>query len=149
MSKFTKTLRAAWSDIDFNMHMRNSAYLDRAVDIRMMFFDEMAFPVAEFARRKIGPVIMKEELEYFREIRLLDEYQVSQEAAGSSEDGSRFRICNEFTRADGKLAARVVSTGGWLDLAGRKLIVPPDDLLAAMRSLTRTTNYEVLPSSKK
>jgi acyl-CoA thioester hydrolase len=135
--------------MDFNMHMRNTAYLDRAVDIRMMFFTDSGFAVTEFAERKIGPVIMRDEAEYFREIRLLDEFHGSLEAAGSSEDGSRFRLRNEFTRTDGQLAARITSTGGWLDLAARKLIAPPADLLAVMSRLSRTQDFEVLPSSRK
>ena len=149
MSRFTRTLRAGWSDIDFNMHMRNTAYLDKSVDVRMIFFAESGFSVTEFAHRKIGPVIMRDEVEYFREIRLLEEFHVSQEAAGGSDDGSRFRLRNEFTRLDGKVAARVTSTGGWLDLAGRNLIVPPDDLVAVMRRLSRTMDFEILPSSRK
>jgi len=149
MSKFTRTLRAGWTDVDFNMHMRNTAYLDRAVDIRMMFFAASGFAVTEFAERKIGPVVMKDEAEYFKEIRLLDEFHGSLESAGSSEDGSRFRLRNEFTRLDGQLAARITSAGGWLDLAARKLIVPPPDLLAVMRQLVRTQDFEILPSSRK
>ena len=58
-------------------------------------------------------------------------------------------IRNEFHRADGKLAARVTSTGGWLDLAGRKLFVPPPGLADALRGLDRTDDFEVLETSVK
>lgn len=61
----------------------------------------------------------------------------------------RFRLENEFFREDGSLAARVTSTGGWLDLAARKLVVPPPQLLAVMNSLPRSAPFEVLPSSLK
>jgi acyl-CoA thioester hydrolase len=149
MQKFSKILRAGWSDVDFNMHMRNTAYLDKAVDVRMMFFAETGFPVQEFMKRGIGPVMKSETLEYFRELRLLEEFEVSLEAAGSSEDGSRFRLRNDIVKLDGTLAARVTSTGGWLNLAARKLIAPPADLLAIMQKLARTADYEVLPPSRK
>jgi acyl-CoA thioester hydrolase len=43
----------------------------------------------------------------------------------------------------------VTSTGGWLDLTNRKLIVPPEALLAAMRSLAQTEDFQVLASSVK
>jgi len=149
MQKFSKILRAGWSDVDFNMHMRNTAYLDKAVDVRMMFFAETGFPVQEFMKRGIGPVMKTDTLEYFRELRLLEEFEVSLEAAGSSEDGSRFRLRNEIIKLDGTLAARVTSTGGWLNLAARKLIAPPEDLLAVMQKLARTAEFEVLPPSRK
>ena len=146
---FEKTLFAGWGDMDFNAHMRNTAFLDKSADIRMMFFAEHGFPMEEFVRRKVGPVIMKDEVEYFKEFRLLEPMRVTLAAAGLSEDGSRFLIRNEFWREDGKLAARVTSSGGWLDLSTRKLVVPPEALLAAMRSLSQTDDFQVLSSSIK
>lgn len=146
---FSKRLMAGWGDMDFNAHMRNTAYLDKSGDVRMMFFAENGFPAQEFARLRIGPVVMKDEVEYFKEVNLLEEIEGRLLSAGSSADGSRFRVRNEFYRLDGKVIARVTSTGGWLDLAARKLIVPPKTLFEAMQTLTRTEDFEVLPSSIK
>ena len=69
--------------------------------------------------------------------------------AGHSIDGSRFLLRHEIFRSDGKLAARVTSAGGWLDLAARKLIAPPPALLDAMNLLERTSDFVELPSSIK
>lgn len=146
---YSKRLMAGWGDMDFNAHMRNTAYLDKSADVRMMFFAENGFPAEEFARLRIGPVVMKDEIEYFKEVGLLEELDVVLMAAGLSPDGSRFRVRNEFYRLDGKLAARVTSTGGWLDLSARKLSVPPEKLLAALRALARSPDFEDLPSSLK
>lgn len=146
---YTKTLYAGWADMDFNAHMRNTAYLDKSADVRMMFFAENRFPAGEFARLRFGPVVMKDEVEYFREVALLQEIAVSLEVAGLSPDGSRFILRNDFSRADGKRCVRVTSTGGWLDLSARKLMAPPEGLLAALRSLTRTEDFRELPSSLK
>jgi acyl-CoA thioester hydrolase len=146
---FEKLLVAGWGDMDFNSHMRNTAFLDKSADVRMMFFSENGFPMEEFIRRKIGPVIMKDEIEYFKEIRLLEELRVTLAIAGLAEDGSRFLLRNEFWRADEKLAAKVTSAGGWLDLSIRKLVVPPEALLAALRSLPQTDDFQILSSSIK
>lgn len=146
---FEKTLFAGWGDMDFNAHMRNTAFLDKSADVRMMFFAEHGFPMEEFVRRKLGPVIMKDEVEYFKELGLLEPMRVTLASAGLSEDGSRFLIRNEFWREDGKLAARITSGGGWLDLSTRKLVSPPEALLAAMRSLSQTDDFQVLSSSIK
>jgi acyl-CoA thioester hydrolase len=146
---FEKRLVAGWADMDFNSHMRNTAFLDKSADARMMFFSENGFSVDEFIRRKIGPVIRKDELEYFKEIRLLEEFRVTLAIAGLAEDGSRFLMRNEFWRADETLAARVTSAGGWLDLAVRKLVAPPVGLLAALRSLPHTEDFQRLSSSIK
>lgn len=51
--------------MDCNAHMRNTAFLDKSADVRTIFFAENGFPMEEFVRRKLGPVVMKDELEYF------------------------------------------------------------------------------------
>jgi acyl-CoA thioester hydrolase len=142
--RFEKTLFAGWGDMDFNAHMRNTAYLDKSADVRMMFFAENGFPASEFARLGIGPVIIKDELEYFREINLLEDMTVALSIAGMSEDGRRFLVRNEFFRHDGKPAARVSSLGGWMDLSARRLVTPPPALLAALQALPRTDDYREL-----
>lgn len=149
METFIQTMRAGWGDMDFNAHMRNTAYLDKSADARMLYFAASGFPMAEFVKLRMGPVVMKDEIEYFKELNLLEEMQVSMEIAGLSEDGSRFVVVNAFTRLDGKLAAKVSSTIGWLDLAARKLRTPPDALLAALRALPRTADFSELASSLK
>jgi acyl-CoA thioester hydrolase len=148
-SMFEKTFVTGWGDMDFNGHMRNTSFLDRSADVRMMFFAEQRFSADEFVRLKIGPVIMKDEAEYFKEVRLLDVLRVTLVLAGLAADGSRFLMRNEFFRADGKLAARVTSAGGWLDLVARKLVAPPAPLLDSLRALRRTDDFEELPSSIK
>ena len=144
MEMFVRRLRAGWGDVDFNAHMRNTAYLDKSADVRMMFFSENGFSMAEFVRLRIGPVVMKDEIEYFKEVGLLEEVDVGLALAGLSDDGSRFRLRNEFLRTDGKLCARVTSLGGWLDLVARRLVSPPEKLLAVLKTLPRTEDFEVL-----
>ena len=146
---YTKTLYAGWADMDFNSHMRNTAYLDKTADVRQMFLNENGFPVEEFQRLRIGPVVRKDEVEYFAEVGLQQQITITYALAGHAEDGSRFLLRHEIFRPDGKLSARVTSAGGWLDLARRKLIAPPPALLAAMNSLERTNDFVVLPSSVK
>jgi acyl-CoA thioester hydrolase len=63
---YSRTLFASWADMDFNSHMKNTAFLDKSADVRMMFFAEHGFPMAEFVRLKLGPAIMKDEVEYRR-----------------------------------------------------------------------------------
>ena len=146
---YTKMLYAGWGDMDFNSHMKNTAYLDKAADVRQMFLIENGFPVEEFLRLRIGPVVMKDEVEYFKEVRLQQEITVTYALAGHALDGSRFLLRHEIFRSDGKLSARVTSAGGWLDLAERKLVAPPPTLLSVMNSLEKTGDFMVLPSSIK
>jgi acyl-CoA thioester hydrolase len=144
---YTKTLLASWADMDFNAHMRNTAFLDKSADVRMMYFSENGFPAGEFSRLRLGPVVMKDELEYRREVNLLQEINVTLAIAGHSDDGSRFVLRNEIFSADGTLCARVTSWGGWLDRTARKLVSPPEALYNAMKFLQRTSDFVVVPSS--
>ena len=146
---FERTLMAGWGDMDFNSHMRNTAFLDKSADVRMMFFAENGFGADEMHRLRVGPVIMKDEVEYFREVHLMDSVRVTLLRAGLAGDGSRFRVRNEFWRMDGTLAARVTSTGGWLDLNARKLVKPPEALRLALLTLEQTPDLQSLPSSIK
>lgn len=146
---FTRTFHVRWADLDFNAHMKNTAYLDLGPDVRMMFFAENGFPMKEFERLRIGPVILRDELDYYRELRLLESVTVDLALAGLSEDNKRFRIRNCFFREDGKMAARVTSTGGWLDLDARKLTAPPEALLQALLAMPRSEDFETLPSSQR
>lgn len=144
VTPFSKPFYGRWGDIDFNGHMKNTAYLDACGDVRMMYFSEHGFPMREFERRRIGPVILRDELTYFHEVRLLEPITVTLLASGLTDDGSRFRLVNEFFREGGRRVARVVSLGGWLDLDARRLVAPPDDLRHLLEALARTGDFERL-----
>jgi len=143
--RYAKEFLAGWGAMDFNGHMANTAYLDLAADVRMAFFAEHGFPPREFRRLALGPVIRKEELEYFREVGLHDTVTVTYALLAMSADGARFVIENEIWSAAGERAATVRSTGGWLDLRARKLVAPPAELLAAFARVPRSPGFAELP----
>jgi len=70
---YSKTLHAGWSDMDFNVHMKNTTCLDKTADVRQMLLAGNGFPVKEFLRLRIGPVVMKDEVEDFKEVRCCKE----------------------------------------------------------------------------
>ena len=132
--------------MDFNGHMANTAYLDLAADVRMAFFAEHGFPPGEFRRIAVGPVMRKDEVEYFREVGLHDTVIVTYAVLAMSVDGAQFVVENEIWSSGGELAARVRSTGGWLDLRARRLVAPPEQLLAAFARVPRAPGFVELPS---
>ena len=144
--QFSVTFRVGWAQTDANHHMRNTAFLDLCVDTRFIFFEQHGVPVAEFERPRVGPVVFRDEVDYFRELRLLDSVRMTLALGGLSEDRSRFRLRNELFAADGTLAARVTSTGAWFSLETRKLTAPPEAVAAALAALGRTDDFEVLGS---
>lgn len=143
--RYAKEFLAGWGMMDFNGHLANTAYLDLAADVRMAFFADHGFPPGEFRKLGLGPVVRKDEVEYFREVGLHDVVTITHAAAAMSPDGSRFILENEVWSAAGERAARVRSTGGWLDLRARKLVAPPPALLAALQLVPRTQEFVELP----
>jgi acyl-CoA thioester hydrolase len=142
--EFVIPFQPQWSDMDQNGHMRTTAYLGAAENSRMQYFASRGFSIAEFTKRGFGPVVQTDELRYRAELRLLEPAELSIRIAGLSPDGARFCLRNTFTHADGRVAATVTSTGGWLDLEQRRLIIPPDDLLDLLRALARTADFAEL-----
>lgn len=147
MPPFSRRFHVGWGDLDGNAHMANTAFLDHAADVRMAFFDAHGFGMPRFAQERLGPVIVRDELDYHKELRLLDEYTVDVEAAGLSPDGVRFRLHNTFRTGD-TMIARVTSEGLWFDLDKRRPRSPPTDLVAAMRGMSKSTDFAELVSRR-
>ncbi len=143
--RYARQFLAGWGTMDFNGHLANTAYLDLAADVRMAFFAEHGFPPSEFRRLALGPVIRKDELEYFREVGLHETVTVTYAALAMSADGARFVVENEIWSAGEERAATVRSTGGWLDLRARRLVVPPAALLKAFAQVPRGSGFVELP----
>jgi acyl-CoA thioester hydrolase len=144
MTAFVKRFEVRWSDLDMNRHMRNTAYSEYCIDVRISFLREQGFPVVEFGRRQIGPVIVREETRYMREIGAGETFEIDFRLAGFAPDGSRWRVQHEVRRGDGKRSALVRIDGVWLDLARRRPVPPPPELYEAFRTLERTDDFEEL-----
>ena len=139
--RYAHEFLAGWGTMDVNGHMANTAYLDLAADVRMAFFAEHGFSPAQFRALAIGPVMKKDEVEYFREIALFETVTVTYALLAMSPDGARFVIENEIWSASGEKAATVRSTGGWLDLRARKLTAPPPALLSVFQKVPRAPGF--------
>ena len=150
MTPFTLTLQVRWTDIDINWHMRNTAYSEYGTETRLQYLSSNGFPPSRFQEQGFGPVILREETKYLREVFLGERLSFSFLLAGHSEDGSHFELHHDVRRADGVLAAILRVEGGWMDIVRRKLQRPPEDLLAAMSEVSRTDDFRVLhPLVKK
>ncbi len=140
----TQRIRTRWGEIDSNGHMRNVAYLDISSNSRMEFFNANGYTLAEFFGAGIGPVVLRDEIEYRAEVRLAEELTITNELAAMNEDGSRFVFRNRFIKANGKVACKISSLVAFFDLASRKIVAPPDNLLKAILSLPRADDYAPL-----
>ena len=144
--RYARQFLAGWGTMDSNGHLANTAYLDLAADARVAFFADHGFPPTEFRRLAVGPVIRRDEVEYFREINLHDTVTVTFAMLALSLDGARFTLENEIWPAADRHAATVRSTGGWLDLRTRRLVAPPAALREALMQVPRSREFAELAS---
>jgi acyl-CoA thioester hydrolase len=149
MERYAKTFSVRWADCDVNGHLRNTAYSEYATDVRIAFLAERGFGFEEFRAAGFGPVILREEIDYLRELRMNEAVEVDFEHLGLSADGSRFRLQHAFTKANGKLAARIVLEGGWMDMRTRRLAPPPEALARAFAQAPRAGAYAALPERRR
>ena len=147
MDRYEKTFTVRWADCDANGHMRNTAYSEYAIEVRMDYLTEQGFGFDKFLETKIGPVLLREEIDYLRELRMGERVAVDFVALGLSPDGARFRMRHEFVRADGKPCGRITLDGGWMDLRTRRLAPPPEALQAVLRAAPRAETWEELPNA--
>lgn len=134
-----------WSDLDANRHVRNTVFSEFATHTRFRLLEAHGFDQARFAQLRFGPVMLREEIRYRRELAFGDEVVVNVLFAGLSEDGSQWRVQQEVARA-GKQAAVLTIDGAWIHLDSRKLVAPPPQLLQLLQGLPRAGSFEVLRS---
>jgi acyl-CoA thioester hydrolase len=129
--------------MDCNQHMRNSAYLGCAEQCRMEFLDAHGWPMSQFLRLQLGPVVLEDRLVYRRELGLLDGFRVELEVAAATDDWRRMRLRNRFVATPDERECGVLdSVVLWMDLATRRPVVPPHSLRAIWATLARTDDYE-------
>ena len=149
MDSYAKSFVVRWADCDANGHMRNTAYSEYAIDVRIAFLAEHGFGFDQFVASGFGPVLLREEIDYLRELKMNETVLVDFKQLGLSADGSRFRLQHDVTKESGKPAARIVLEGGWMDMRVRRLAPPPEALGRAWAQAPRAEGYAELPSRKK
>ncbi len=145
MDRYEKTFTVRWADCDANGHMRNTAYSEYATDVRVAYLAEHGFGFERFVETGIGPVLLREEIDYLREVRLGETITVDYTALGMSPDYGRLKLGHDFTKAGGEPCARIVVFGGWMDMRTRKLIPAPEPLARILATVPRAEGYEELP----
>jgi acyl-CoA thioester hydrolase len=149
VAAYSKTYEVRWSEVDANGHVRHSVYSELGAEVRIAWLQDGGFPWKRFEDLGLGPVLLREELEYRRELGLGERVLIDVQAVGLSPDGARWKLRHDLVKEDGELAGRVTVLGGWLDLATRRLVVPPEPLAEVVRAAARTPEFEELPPLKR
>jgi len=138
-----------WSDADANGHVRHTVYPELSVEVRLAWLAEGGWDWKRFERDRIGPVLLREEIDYRREVGLNGSVVIDLEAAGLSPDGGRWKIRHTVRKDDGEVAAAVLVLGGWIDLEARRLVVAPPGLLELLLAAPRASDFAELPPLRR
>jgi acyl-CoA thioester hydrolase len=140
--EYSRTYDIKWAEVDPNGHIRHTVYGDFAVDVRFRYLDEHGLSLIRL--HKIGPVLLRDEAHYLKEVVLGETITVDIKLAGASPDGGRWIFQHEVRKQNGKKAAVLRVEGGWLDLAARRLVAPPLEFAGILDDLERTEDFSEL-----
>lgn len=149
MEKFVNTIQIRWADIDSNRHLRHSVYYDYGATMRMMFLSASGLTTEKLEGLQLGPILFREEAIFRREIKLEDTIQLDVEIVKATADYARWSLRHNFTKADGTLAAILNIDGAWMDLAKRKLAVPPDFIQSIFNQFPKSKDFQIVTRDHK
>lgn len=135
-----------WSQIDANVHLRHSAYADFCAQARSNMLNKMGLSLEEFNKRKIGPILFREELNYLREIGLDERVKVSVVINKFNKLNSRFSFRHEIFKENGVKAAVVLVDGAWMNISERKLTNIPEEWMEIISKIPKSEDYTEIDS---
>ena len=136
MNEFITSFEVKWSDVDPNMHLRHTVYLDYADQTRIRFFEQQGLSFKRLLELNVGPIIFGTQSNFLKEVLLSEDITYDCRLLELSTDGRKWGIKHNVYKSDGKLAAELTYKGAWLDIKARKLTVPPEEVRNIMNLMT-------------
>jgi acyl-CoA thioester hydrolase len=124
MENYSLPVQIRWSDLDPNVHVRHSVYYDWGAYCRVHFLNEQGLTSAIMQELQIGPILLKEECVFRKEVRQGDDLQISISLLKAKRDFSRWSIQHSLLKNGDTVAAIITVDGAWLDTVRRRLASP-------------------------
>ena len=141
---YTKKYSVLWPDLDANWHFANHSYIKYSADTRMSFFDSIGLTKDKLEAHMRGPVVFYEHMYYYKELKLEDEFIVSVEVDGYSDDQRFGRLLQNFYSSDGINLARLELIFGFIDLITRTLSKFPDNEFEKFKTSNKTKSFKIM-----
>ena len=145
---YSMTYEVRWTDIDANRHVRYSAYIDAAAELRYRFFTDHDLSPEAFDKLGVGPVYTSLTANFFREVRLGETLTITYLLTGLSPQGVRWKVQHDFLKANGKKAVAVSLEGTILNLTTRQPTMPTPEIMDVFQLVPRSPDFEVLSESR-
>lgn len=142
MNPFLLPLQVRWSDLDPNFHLRHSVYYDWGALCRIDFFYQYGLTDEVFRVLQFGPIILREECVFRKEIRPADKVSMNLVLAKAKEDYSRWTIQHTIFKNDSIVSAILTIDGAWIDTAKRKLLIPPPQAVEVFKKMPTGKEFQ-------
>lgn len=133
--KYSTTFEVKWAEVDPNLHLRHTVYLDYGDQTRIRFFEENNLPFNKLMRLGIGPILFGTQTDFKKEVLLSEKVKIDCELVDITSDGRKWTIKHLLYKEEGSIAAEMVYRGAWFDLKQRKVIAPPQEVHDIMLSI--------------
>lgn len=137
-----------WTDIDANRHVRYSAYIDAAAEMRYRFLAQNNFPPTKLASLDLGLVYTSLVVNFYREVLLGETLTITLKLAGLSPKGIRWKVHHHFQKANGKKAVTLLLEGAFINMKSRQPMLPPPELLELFQSVPRDSDFMVMSDTR-
>jgi len=142
MEKYTRKIDIRWSDLDPNFHLRHSVYYDWGAFVRVNFLHENGLTAKVMNEHHIGPILLREEALFKREIVYGDSIEMSLQLLKCKRNLSRWTMQHEVWKNGDTLSAVITIDGAWLDTQLRKITFPPESFVPAFEKLPKSEKFE-------
>lgn len=142
MKGYSKKIEVRWSDLDPNFHLRHSVYYDWGAYIRISFLTDNGLTPALMQQERIGPILLREECIFKREVHFNDSIEVNVQLTKSNPNGARWSMVHEIWKNGDTLSAIITIDCAWLNTESRKLATPPDHFRKVFDHIPKADNFE-------
>ena len=140
MDVYQKGIEVRWSDLDPNFHMTHSKYYDLGAYIRMCFFVENGITPHELHAHRLGPILLREECVFRREIKFGDKVEIDLQISKARNNFLRWSIRHTILR-NGELSAIINVDGSWIHLDRRKMAMPPQSFVDVFNTMPKAEDF--------
>ena len=141
MNTYRKKMEIRWADLDPNFHMRHSNYYDLGAQMRINVFSAMGITPEAMRKYHIGPILLREECVFRREILMGDEVEIDIHLLKARRDGSRWSMQHHLFKEENQLCAVITIDGAWMDLEKRKLAPIPEEFKILFLEIPKSKDF--------
>lgn len=143
MIEINLPIQIRWADLDPNFHVLHSKYYDFGAFCRMVYLTENGISTALLTENNIGPILLKEDCTFRRELKFEDKVSINLKISWYSKNGARWGMQHQIFKNDDILSATINIEGAWMDTQLRKLTTPPEPVISLFENTQKTVDFFV------